>query len=125
MEELFWDLPLESKIKNYYLSFPFQISYDTRFLNSNLIFNLQPSYLLQSKIIVWNSYTDGEIEEEIAGSMHRIQLFLGLGVEFSFDVFGQTLGVKSVYNYNPFSVFQVDLADYKITEAALFLTYAF
>lgn len=115
----------KAELNHSYFAFPFQLKYNANLFSSKLIFNLQPSYLLDSKTQVWDYYLDDYQEKDVTGKHHRIQLFVGAGIEFNFKIIGQTFGVKSLFNINPFSVPQMNWVKYTLTEAGLYLTYLF
>ncbi len=95
---------LTAETNNYLLSVPFQISYLINEINTSVILNLEPAYILESTIKDINASMLAElpihfIEQDITNEANRFQFAIGAGLEYKFDFFDQSFGVKSIYNY--------------------------
>jgi hypothetical protein len=125
-----------STVDNYLLSIPFRIKYDVEIINMNIMFNIEPSYLLKSKIKSPSqtiSYT--LIERDVTDEMKRIQFALGLGIEYVITIFDKDFGINTIYNLgltslpkkgeftDSFGTHQ--WVDYKTSELILLLSYYF
>lgn len=92
---------LTFEFNHYLLSLPVQLSYTLDVINTALILNLEPAYILKSKIIDISPFdmTPTLRERDVTDQMNKFQFAVGGGLEFRFDLFSQSFGIKSIYNY--------------------------
>ncbi len=124
-------------IDHYLLSMPFQISYLIYPINTSIIFNLEPAYILQSNVKDISPFgSSSQLQDRnISDEVNRFQFAIGGGLEYKFDLFDQSFGVKSIYNYFLTDVpksgtftrdgAEYGWASYKGQEASLVLSYYF
>jgi len=109
----------KSKIDFSMLSFPVQLKYYIKTIHTNLVLNVEPSYVLKGKITSTPIFTgnSGDITDE----MKHWNFALGVGLEYNFIILGQSFGITSIYNYGltelpksenwmPFKISELNLA---------------
>ena len=90
------------EINNYLISAPIQFSYSFDVLNTSVIINLEPAYNFKTTVIDISPFalqSADLTERDVSDQMKKIQLAIGAGLEFNFDLFSQSFGLKSIYNY--------------------------
>lgn len=124
------------RIDNYLFSIPFQIKYNVGFINTNVLLNFEPSYIVKSNIEApsIHDYTNFE-EREITDEMNQLQFSIGIGLEYIISIAKEKFGIKSVYNYGLTQIpkngeFKYDSMthtwnEYTTSELNIFLTYYF
>jgi len=84
---------------NYLISIPLQISYNIEIINTYILLNAEPSYILNSKIKLPSLSAPFSSETDVTTELNRIQFAMGIGLEYVFNIAQQKFGVKSIYNY--------------------------
>lgn len=98
---------MTSDISHHLISFPLQMNYETGFLNTNLILNLEPSYLVRSDIDYIYINQDLLLQkknEEVTSEMNRLNLAIGIGLEYKLPIAGYDIIISTLYNYGLFDV---------------------
>ncbi len=91
---------ITAKIDHHLISVPIQLKYGLDFINTNLIINAEPSYILRSTSISPSIYDDGLMTERTTtDEMQRLQFSVGLGAEYIFSINNETFSFKTIYNY--------------------------
>ena len=83
---------------HYMISVPVQVNYNIEFLNTSAIFDIEPSYIIKSKLKS-AIYPNRFVIQDVTSEMHRFQFALGIGMEYDFNISHQRFGIKSLYNY--------------------------
>lgn len=122
---------------NYLISVPVQISYKLDFINTNVILNIEPSHIIQSKIKSPGNNIPVTLEiRDITNEMNRVQFGAGIGLEYVVDIFNERFGIKSIYSFGLTTIPQTNKefknssgtytwVGYKTTELVLLITYYF
>lgn len=125
-----------STVDLYLLSVPLQIKYNVDFINTNIMLNIEPSYILKSNIKSPTISTAMKLEErEVTDEMERAQLAVGFGLEYVAAIAGENFGVKTTYNFGLTTIPKkgtitnshgtYEWVPFKTTELNLMLTYYF
>lgn len=127
-----------TEMNNYLLSVPLQISYSIDVINTSLILNLEHAYILKTKVIDISPFdiTHTLVERDVTDQMNKFQFAIGGGSEYKFNLFSQSFGIKSIYNYYLTDVPQdgiftrdggneYEWADFKAQEVYLVASYYF
>jgi len=125
-----------STFDNYLLSVPIQINYNIKIINTSAIINIEPSYILKSKTKTPSFIVPMNFEtKDVSNEMNRLQLAIGIGLEYDFNLYNQRFGIKSIYNYMMTNIPKKGVftdatgahswAEFNTTELNLLLTYYF
>lgn len=90
-----------SEFNNYLLSLPVQLSYYFDVINTSILLNLEPAYIIKSKVIDISPFDMSRTltTRDVTDQMNRFQFAIGGGLEYKFNLFAQSFGIKSIYNY--------------------------
>ena len=121
---------------NYLISVPLQLNYNIGIINSIIFLNIEPAYIIKSKIKSPSLIYENQFEtRDVTNEMNRIQFSIGAGLEYVFNVFQENFSVKSFYNIGLTKVPKkgeftssfgtYEWAEFKTTSLNLFLTYYF
>lgn len=89
-----------STVDNYLLSVPIQISYNTGIFNTDVLLNIEPSYIIKSKTTIVRITLPMGLETlDITSETNRIQFGVGIGIQYTFNIAQKEFGIKSIYNY--------------------------
>lgn len=121
---------------NYLISVPLQLNYNIEVINSIVFLNVEPAYIIKSKIKSPSTIYEHQFEtREVTSEMNRFQFSIGAGLEYVFSVLQENFSIKSFYNIgltkvpkegefrNATSTYE--WLEFKTTSVNLFLTYYF
>ncbi|MCK9210700.1 MAG: PorT family protein [Ignavibacteriaceae bacterium] len=88
-----------STIDHYLISVPLQVKYRIGLINTSVILNVEPSYILASKTYAPGLNTEAMIKSTITNEMNRFLFLVGGGLEYTFAINNEMFGIKSITNY--------------------------
>lgn len=87
------------RVDHYLLSLPLQVKYNFRPINTDLILNMEPSFILKSKSNSLSPMSAYVSERTVTSEMNKFQFLIGGGLEYSFTLLDQRFGLKTLLNY--------------------------
>lgn len=88
-----------STIDHYIISVPLQLRYNIEVINTAVILNVEPSYILSSKTYAPSLFTEAMVKSTVTNEMNRLLFLVGGGLEYTFRISNEKFGIKSVTNY--------------------------
>jgi len=88
-----------STIDHYIISAPLQLKYKIELINTAIIINVEPSYILSSKVYTPSLFSEAMVKSTVTNEMNRLLFLIGGGLEYTFAIKNEMFGIKSITNY--------------------------
>jgi len=75
-----------STFDHYIISVPLQLKYNIEAINTAVIINVEPSFILSSKTYAPSFFTEAMVKSTVTNEMNRLLFLVGGGLEYTFAI---------------------------------------